>query len=630
MTQSLSPPDRGTSNRRFTRLLVLLALTVFIPTITMLWLLDRTSANERSAVEQRFRAFCQQQLNTGIQRWDAQWRKSERHWLNSGSYGELLQDPLFASAALVDGPTGAIVFPIWDRESASTPVQPQNPLWTQVKRLEFDDQNHQIAAQLYAIIESESGREESRLAWQGRIRCLAKGDHIDEAVRLWKNAIHQDNHPQIWESGLFLLGLDIDSNTATSIGKQMLQWIQDEKGSAGKLPVSRRLFVMAALENAGFPCPTRKAEEYFARLKPPQSIPDHSLKLIPAGDGIWKMVSPDRRSMIFIEESNIRKIVNPGDGLPSDLTLHPPGEDTDAFMSRHLSGPLSDWKLALNVGESNNPFLKSHRQSNRLTLWTAWLAIVAALLIGFWLCRAILEEAKLNRLKNDFLAAVSHELKTPVTAIGVLVDNLLQHDDRNVSKTRDYLGMISRENERLSRLIDNFLSFSRMERHKHRFHHGSVTLQEIVSDAAAIIGDRYPDQVDRINNKTSGVRSLFLEGDREALTTVMVNLIENAMKYSQEEVCLEVFADDGNACLRVSDQGVGMTPDEQRQVFKKFYRADQSLTNETSGVGLGLSIVDFIVSAHSGHVTVESKPGRGSRFTVSFPMISNPSNDVNC
>ena len=158
-----------------------------------------------------------------------------------------------------------------------------------------------------------------------------------------------------------------------------------------------------------------------------------------------------------------------------------------------------------------------------------------------------------------------------------------------------------------------------MERNKHSFNRESVSLHDITHAAACIVRERYPDGGQEIVEDFHGP-SVFLEGDCEALTTVMVNLIDNAIKYSHGNVHLGLDAQDNRARLVVSDRGIGMTAEEQRQAFDKFYRANQSLDSETSGVGLGLSIVQFIVRAHRGEVTIDSQPGEGSAFTVSLPL----------
>ena len=190
-------------------------------------------------------------------------------------------------------------------------------------------------------------------------------------------------------------------------------------------------------------------------------------------------------------------------------------------------------------------------------------------------------------------------------------------------ETREYLQLVAQENTRLSRLIDNFLAFSRMERNKHAFELSEVSAAEVVEAAVETVGERFQSPGCRLRVDISPDLPP-LTADADALVTVLLNLLDNAYKYSRDEkqIGLRAYARDGNVCFEVTDNGIGLSRTAAKKVFKRFYQVDRRLSREAGGVGLGLSIVQFIVHAHGGTVGVTSQPGQGSTFTVVLPAAS--------
>jgi signal transduction histidine kinase len=177
--------------------------------------------------------------------------------------------------------------------------------------------------------------------------------------------------------------------------------------------------------------------------------------------------------------------------------------------------------------------------------------------------------------------------------------------------------MIAAENARLSRLIESFLTFSRLDRGRQKLNLQPVEPAAIVADAVDAIRDRLPAASALSVNVDPGLPPVL--ADREGLATALINLLDNALKYSPGEQRIAVTArtaGDSLVAFAVTDNGIGIAPREQRRIFRRFYRVDQRLSRETSGVGLGLSIVDLIAREHGGHVTVRSTPGAGSTFTL--------------
>jgi signal transduction histidine kinase len=235
---------------------------------------------------------------------------------------------------------------------------------------------------------------------------------------------------------------------------------------------------------------------------------------------------------------------------------------------------------------------------------------------------AVRRQARLASFKTDLVSAVSHELKTPLASMRLLVDALLDDEPLDLAKTRDYLQLMAVENARLSRLIDNFLTFSRLERNRHQFVFKPVSPADVVQDTliampAARRGDRAP-----IVEIAPDLPPIV--ADRDALVTALLNLLDNAYKYTptDERISVRVSREGDSVVFAVEDNGIGIAPREHKRIFRRFYRVDQRLTRETSGSGLGLSIVDAIVRAHGGSVQVRSRPEHGSTFAVYVPRTT--------
>jgi two-component system phosphate regulon sensor histidine kinase PhoR len=202
----------------------------------------------------------------------------------------------------------------------------------------------------------------------------------------------------------------------------------------------------------------------------------------------------------------------------------------------------------------------------------------------------------------------------------LLVDCLLDDPELDVKKTREYLQLISGENARLSRLIDNFLTFARIERRRQRFEFSEVHAAEVVQSAVTAMRERFQTPDSRLDVDVSpNLPALHADGD--ALVTVLLNLLDNAYKYTPAEkrISLHAYRAEGQVVFEVEDNGIGIPPREQKRIFRRFHQVDRRLAPETGGCGLGLSIVEFIVRAHGGAVRVRSESGAGRTFRVSLP-----------
>jgi signal transduction histidine kinase len=294
------------------------------------------------------------------------------------------------------------------------------------------------------------------------------------------------------------------------------------------------------------------------------------------------------------------------------------------FLQQLPAPPLSGWRMGLFM-EGGDPFQAAEKQATTTYLWIAILAVAAIFTIAIFLLKRLLGHLHLTQLKNDFLATVSHELKTPLTSSRLLIDTLLNGhlDDREL--TERYLKSISSENERLIGLVENFLTLSRAQRGKSPFQLLPVSANHAARQAYEAVRDRYQKRglLLRCNFPTDE-NDVWIMGDENALTTALINLLDNAWKYSREgaePVLFQIKVMESFLSFVVIDHGIGIASNHQKKITEQFFQVNQSLTRVTEGCGLGLGIVTLIAKAHGGRLEIESAIGKGSTFQILIPLI---------
>ncbi len=249
------------------------------------------------------------------------------------------------------------------------------------------------------------------------------------------------------------------------------------------------------------------------------------------------------------------------------------------------------------------------------------LVLSVTLMGGFLLWRDVRREVNVAELRSEFVSAVSHELKTPLTSIRMFAETLQMHGTERIHERTEYLDTIVSESQRLTRLLDNVLEFSKIERGAKQYAPKRSSLADIVQASARTM--RYPYEREGFNLRVDIAEGIpEIDVDRDAIEQAILNLLTNAMKYSDAErdIHLALRMEDGFALIEVSDGGVGIAAHEQERIFERFYRVPNSDGDTASGTGLGLTLVQHIAVAHGGHVTVESEPQRGSTFSLHLPL----------
>jgi signal transduction histidine kinase len=229
-------------------------------------------------------------------------------------------------------------------------------------------------------------------------------------------------------------------------------------------------------------------------------------------------------------------------------------------------------------------------------------------------------EMQISRIKSDFVANVSHELKTPLALIRLFAETLELGRVPGEQKAQQYYRVINKESQRLTQLINNILDFSRIEAGRKEYRFAPADVGRIVSEVLDAYRFQIEQQGFRLEVEIADDLPEVM-ADKEALSQALLNLVNNSIKYSRDEkfLRLDVRHEPGRVLIAVADRGIGVAKSEHKKIFEKFYRAEDSLVHETKGSGLGLPLVRHIMEAHGGSVEVESSPGKGSTFTLVLP-----------
>jgi signal transduction histidine kinase len=287
-------------------------------------------------------------------------------------------------------------------------------------------------------------------------------------------------------------------------------------------------------------------------------------------------------------------------------------------VERNMEGVFPGLVLGMKLRGTTLAALGQHFMHT--SYWT--LGGLSFLLAGgiFLTYRNVSKEMALARLKSDFVSNVSHELRTPLALIRLYAETLELGRLTGPAKHQEYYSIIRKESERLTALINNILDFSRIEAGRKEYDFRETDMCELVRNTLESYRYQIEQQGFTFEEKIAEVPALNV--DREAMARSLVNLVNNALKYSQDRkhIGVNLYRESGTVKLEVVDQGIGIPASEQQRIFEKFYRVGDPLVHNTKGSGLGLSLVQHIARAHGGDVLVDSTPGAGSKFTITLPL----------
>lgn len=291
------------------------------------------------------------------------------------------------------------------------------------------------------------------------------------------------------------------------------------------------------------------------------------------------------------------------------------------FVAQEISELLPRWEAAAYL--TNPDVISSRAHVATSVMWILiFIMFVSIVTGGMLVLRSAAAEVRLAQQRTTFVANVSHELKTPLTSIRMFAEMLREGRQPDEVKRNHYLDIMTSETERLTRLINNVLDFSRMEQGKKRYSMKPC-------DVVGLCSDVIENQRARLENNgfTVGfapeVDRVLVHADEEAIKQALVNLLSNAEKYSDKvkriEICIS--RDNGAVAIDISDRGIGIPPGEARKIFTEFYRVDDALTSRVKGTGLGLTIARRVVRDHGGDIQYVARAEGGSTFRLTLPTV---------
>ncbi|MDD5011268.1 MAG: HAMP domain-containing sensor histidine kinase, partial [Phycisphaerae bacterium] len=609
-----------------------------LPTVCLLWFMTQAVKNERLAIRQKL-------IDSYSTRGQEIFFKFPEGFIDDQNN--------FSASAIYDH-NDKIVYPV--------PLPPQNGIMQdRLKKaweLEYVDKNYDEAIKEYERIGGPSSIH--NVIYDCRIaaaRCLVKQNKITEAMEEYRQIVYSAPPTLTQAAYAKLMLVDLYGKTNhKDLPKELQSQLSDFTELS--IPTETKIFILEELiklaEKSGL------AENLMTEIKNARKVIDSdSLSVIAADflakDSVLRSFPKDTfrhiktsqllygiffktadkqiiglmtdKKMSQFWQKNVDdftdKLVfckiydDKGQQISGDRTA-----EGELFSALNLKNHFTGWRTELYL--RSGVFRQAADKKRFIYIWIASTVIFLMLSSTLLASKAVLKQAKLNKLKNDFIATITHELKTPLSSMRVLVDTLLEGRCESRQQETEYLRLISKENLRLSKLIDNFLTFSRMERNKQVFDIATVSPVEIANNAAEAVQAKF--EKSNVRFSLNAIKPLpMIEADKDAMVTVLVNLLDNAYKYSNndKQIELNVFTEDSDVCFAVKDNGIGMTRRQTKKIFDRFYQADASLSRRAEGAGLGLSIIKFIVDAHKGKIIVESKPDKGSVFCVKLPVSLN-------
>ena len=626
---------------------MLLAIAVMLPAVCLLWFMTQAVKNERLAIRQKLiDSYTNRAEELFFKYPESFWISSEK---NLSSF----------SAFVMYDQNDVISYPPVAKQYQPSFPENIHKAW----KLEYSDENFEEAIKQYNLIANESYAGEIQHECQlGIVRCLTQQKKFNEAIKVCFDLAYPSQYIKgkytpvlISQDRLMLANLYSRTNN-----KELLKELQNQFPDIIKffIPAETKIFILNQLiEIAGT---NNFAGKLKQEIQDAQKIIDSSMISLAAADyfdknpvlkahplnTFYKIQASISLYGMYFEHNNTKML-----GLLTEekmkqfwqksvddftdklvfcriyddkgqLIAGQAAVEGEIFSTLNLKSYFAGWKVELYL--RSGVFKEAADKKMYIYFWVASIVIVLMLSSTLLAGKAVLKQARLNKLKNDFIATITHELKTPLSSMRVLVDTLLEGRCETKQQETEYLQLISKENLRLSKLIDNFLTFSRMERNKQIFDIAPASPVEIANNAAEAMQAKF--EKANVNFILNVLKPLpMINADKDAIVTVLVNLLDNAYKYSNDnkQIELSVFDEETEVCFTVKDNGIGMTHRQIKKIFDRFYQADISLSRRAEGTGLGLSIVKFIIDAHKGKIEVESKPGKESVFKIKLPISLN-------
>ncbi|WP_096087635.1 ATP-binding protein [Agaribacterium haliotis] len=683
---------------------VFLVLGVCAPVVCVIWFMFGAIENERLASSKRLEIIYKRDADRAVariqQHWDEWLSAVELRWRENGiaSYPAIVtEQPVLAALAWSEG---QLLYP---QPVVELELPRTRPAWRKAQLLEFQKNDATQALQLYlALFERANFGEQVQLVL-AIARCYYRLGQWASAFDYYERLLQLNNAgaggPEFILSGL-IRGLEIaleQGQMRVAPGRieammaALIELLDTYSEKTAALNSQQRLYMMQRLLAM-----EAELKLIYPHLRPfvfktygAEALANSFLAAIESGgmaalkstDSVMVLHGPDRNLSLLIDRSLFERAVKEviaehvdGPHLssirasavsPNNLAL-PDGEDarpidaTVVLYEKALSGVLHGFTIYL-LSDDSNYFDRENMIRFSMYIGTASSIILLLIVSSIAVLLRVRGQERINQLKSDVISTVSHELKTPLSSVKLLVENITDERALMAPHLFEYVTVIGEENERLTRLVNNFLEYTQVERDitnfdfvvldaesvlfmamsaiKHKFDQACVDFHYVsFIDAAShdlsshnAASHNAPSHNAPSNDvpshnaprdDASGCAKAFIFADKDKLCIALINLLENAYKYTGEHKSIELSLarDECYVYIRVRDNGVGLSAAEQKKIFDRFYRVDQRLSRSSEGCGLGLYIAKNIVDKHNGELVVCSKAGQGSEFSIKLPI----------
>ncbi|MCR4376236.1 MAG: sensor histidine kinase [Acidobacteria bacterium] len=653
-------------------LVLVFTLTILLPGLVLAIVGVRALIQERALAAQEMRerldrsaALAAQQLGRELQTWrtllDAVGRTGT---IDPGALPDWLRESAAepgAAALVAAGPDGVRVWPRdalayqpWpELTAAPRPPALPRPL-AEAERVELGDKDYPRAISLYQNLFAQAAGDQRAWLLHRLARVYRKAGRANEARRTFETlAARTTDHVGALPADLVaryeLSSDEAAARHANRAPARALALYRDLVGGSWPLEKTRYLYyadTARAWAAAGRP-PSEEvirlstldeakrglAEAFvldagvggFVIMSRPTNGAPRAPRIALAVATRWLQAHrwPDLFAALAVDGLDVGLVASNGDVLYGE-----PPATTSAGVPLAASRPVQEGRLSwrVEVRPAHADAWSANLARRRTVFVTMLIAVLALMSFGTYLTlRVVRREVEIARMKSDFVSTVSHEFRSPLTAIRQLGEMLMRGRVPNEARRQEYYERITSESDRLARLVENVLDFSRMDEGRRPYALVPIDTSAWLNELAARF-EAHASQNGHQLITDIPARLPELLADREALSTALDNLLDNAVKYSPAPaaVWLDANARDGGVTIRVRDRGIGIAPVDQPHIFDRFYRGTDGTAREVKGTGLGLSLVQHIVQAHGGCVTFESRSGEGTTFSVHLKGASIP------
>ena len=448
-----------------------------------------------------------------------------------------------------------------------------------------------------------------------------------KTLKIKTEAAFRETITQLQVAGLNLDGMSLNGNVIInetgSINSNeeaisTINIIQTKLKNSLKTRTDVQDHTIIAMKRTGV-TPEKDSIKFHIELNGPDAKKENIFNFLHGVDSLQRPLRTEEIDSAYNKALQVEKL-----GIPFSIIKKADINSTDERKPNEVTvGFTHPITYQLKLGNTLPYLIKQIIQPILYSIFLLGITLLSFVL----LYKNLLRQKRLAALKNEFIGNITHELKTPIATVGVAIEALRNFGAaQSPEKTKEYLDISAAELQRLGLLVDKVLKISMLENGKIELKKENFDIRELIQEVVNIMKPQFEKCQAKVNIIIQGEK-FIIEADRLHITSVIYNLLDNALKYSKENPAIDVHLSSlPNEIieLKVSDNGIGIPKEYQSKLFDKFFRVPAGNMHNVKGYGLGLSYVKEIVTAHKGYIVVESESGKGSTFTIKLPFKEAP------